>query len=95
MVFAGRSQQKAREDTLEARQIRARKLAHEREGITKAAGALFSPTAAPRDRKTLATLRSKLPIEDPTAIATGRARAEQCAGSTTGGEQEQQPNVTS
>ena len=49
VVFAGRSRQKAREDTPEARQLRASKLAHERGGITKAASALVSPPAAPRD----------------------------------------------
>ena len=64
VVFAGRSRQKAREDTPEARQIRASKLAHERGGITKAASALISPRAALRDSRTLATLRSKHPTED-------------------------------
>ena len=64
VVFAGRSRQKAREDTLEARRIRASKLAHERGGINKAASALISPAAAPRDSKTLATLRSKYPTEE-------------------------------
>ncbi|CAM9580141.1 unnamed protein product [Ascophyllum nodosum] len=73
VVFAGRSQQKAREDTPEAHRIRASKLAHERGGITKAASALISPPAAPRDSRTLATLRSKHPTEDPAAIATGKA----------------------
>ena len=48
VVFAGRSQQKAREDTPEeARRIRASKLAHQRRGITKASSALISPPAAP------------------------------------------------
>ena len=64
VVFAGRSRQKAREDTLEARRIRASKLAHERGGINKAASALISPAAAPRDSKALATLRSKYPTEE-------------------------------
>ena len=39
-------------------------------------------------------LRSKHPTEDPAAIATGKARAEQRTGITVVGEQEQQPNVT-
>ena len=82
VLFAGRSRQKAREDTPEARRTRASKLAHERGGITKAANALISPPAAPRDSRTLATLRGKHPTEDPAAIAIGKA-------------QEQQPNVTS
>ena len=56
VVFAGRSRQKAREDTPEARRIRASKLAHQRGGTTKAASALISPPAAPRDSRTLATL---------------------------------------
>ena len=43
VVFAGRSRQKAREDTPEARRIRVSKLAHQRGGITKAASALVSP----------------------------------------------------
>ena len=64
MVFAGRSRQKAREDTLEARRIRASKLAHERGDINKAVSALISPAAAPRDSRTLATLRSKYPTEE-------------------------------
>ena len=55
---------------------------------------MISPPAAPRDYRTLATLRSKHPTEDPTAIATGNARAEQRTGITAVGEQEQQPNVT-
>ena len=95
MVFAGRSRQKAQEDTPEARRIRASKLVHQREGITKAASALISPPAAPRDSRTLATLRGKHPTEDPAAIATGKARAERRAGITAVGEQEQQPNVAS
>ena len=95
VVFAGRSQQKAQEDTPEARRTRASKLAHERGGITKAASALISPPAASRDSMTLVTLRSKHPTEDPAAIATGKAQAEQRAGITALGEQEQQPNVTS
>ena len=65
VVFARRSRQKAREDTPEARRTRATKLAHERGGITKAASALISPPGAPRDSRTLATLRSKHPTEDP------------------------------
>ena len=95
VVSAGRSRQKAREDTPEARRIRASKLAHQRGGITKAASALISPPAAPRDSRTLATLRGKHPTEDPAAIATGKAQAERRAGITAVGEQEQQPNVTS
>ena len=95
VVFAGRSRQKARKDTPEARRIRASKLAHQRGGITKAASALISPPAAPRDSRTLATLRGKPPTEDPGAIATGKAQAERRAGITEVGEQEQQPNVTS
>ena len=94
-MFAGRSRQKAREDTPEARRVRASKLAHERGGITKTASALIFPPAAPRDGRTLATLRSKHPTEDPAAIATGKAQAEQRAGITAVGEQEQQPHVTS
>ena len=73
VVFAGRSRQKAREDTPEARRIRASKLAHQRGGITKGASALISPPAAPRDSRTLATLRGKYLTEDPAAIATGKA----------------------
>ena len=38
-------------------------------------------------------LRSKHPIEDPAAIATSKARAEQREGITSIGEQEQQPTV--
>ena len=95
VLFAGRSRQKAREDTPEARRTRASKLAHERGGITKAANALISPPAAPRDSRTLATLRGKHPTEDPAAIAIGKAQAERRAGITAVGEQEQQPNVTS
>ena len=75
VVFAGRSRQKARNDTFEARRIRASKLAHERGGITKAASALISPPAAPRDSRTPGTLRSKYPTEDSAAIATGKAQA--------------------
>ncbi|CAM9828334.1 unnamed protein product, partial [Ascophyllum nodosum] len=63
-------------DTPEARRIRASKLAHQRGGITKAASALVSPPAAPRDSKTLETLRGKHPTEDPAAIASGKAQAE-------------------
>ena len=95
VVFAGRSRQKAREDTPEARRIRASKLAHQRGGITKAASALISPPAAPRDSRTLETLRGKHLKEDPAAIATGKVKAERRAGITAVGEQEQQPNVTS
>ena len=95
MLFAGRNRQKAREDTPEARRTRASKLAHERGGITKAANALISPPAAPRDSRTLATLRGKHSTEDPAAIAIGEAQAERRAGITAVGEQEQQPNVTS
>ena len=94
VVFAGRSRQKAREDTPEARRIRASKLAHQRGGITKkAASALISPPAAPQG--TLATLRGKHPAEDPAASATGKAQAERRAGITAVGEQDQQLNVTS
>ena len=89
------SRQKAREDTPEARRIRASKLAHQRGGITKAASALVSPPAAPRDSRTLETLRGKHPTEDPAAIASGKAQAERRAGITAVGGQEQQPNVTS
>ena len=95
MVFAGRSRQKAREDTPEARRVRASKLAHERSGINKAESALISPPAAPRDSRPLATLHSKHPTDDPAANATYKARAEQRAGITAVGEQEQQSNVTS
>ena len=96
VVFAGRSRQEAREDTPEARRIRASKLTHERGGINKAASALISPPAAPRDSRALATLRGKHPTADPAAIATGnKAQAEQRAGITAVGEQEQQPNVIS
>ena len=68
VVFAGRGRQKAREDTPEARRIRASKLAHERGGITKAAIALISPPEAPRDSRALATLSSKHPTEELAAI---------------------------
>ena len=95
VVFAGRSRQKAREDTSEARRIRASKLAHQRGGITKVASAVISPPAAPRDSRTLATLRGKHLTEDFAAIATGKAHVERRAGITAVGEQEQQPNVTS
>ena len=95
MVFAGRNRQKLREDTPEARRIRASKLAHQRGGITKAANALISPPTAPRDSRTLATLRDKHPTEDPAAITTGKAQAERRADITAVGEQEQQPNLTS
>ena len=95
VVFAGRSRQKARKDTPEARRIRASKLAHQRGGITKAASTPISPPAAPRDSRTLAALRGKHPTEDPAGIATGKAQVERRAGITAVGEQEQQPNVTS
>ena len=94
VVFARRSRQKSREDTHEARRTRASKLAHDKGGITKAASALISPPGAPRDSRTLATLRNKHPTEDPAAIATGKAQAKQRAGTTAVDEQEQQPNVT-
>ena len=94
-MFAGRSRQKAREGTPEARRIRASKLAHQRGGITKAASALVSPPAAPRDSRTLETLRGKHPTEGPAAIASGKAQAERRAGITAVGGEEQQPNVTS
>ena len=93
-VFAGRSRQKAREDTPEARRIRASKLAYKGGGITKAAVALIYPPAAPRNHRTLATLRREHPTKNPAAIASGKARAEQRAGNTAVGEQEQQPSVT-
>ena len=95
VVFAGRSRQKGLEGTPEAHRIRARKLAHARGGITKAASALISPPAAPRDSRTLATLRSKHSTENPPAIATGKAQAEQRAGIAAAGEQEQQLNAAS
>ena len=76
VMFAGRSRQKAREDTHEARRKRASKLAHDRGGIIKAAGALISPPAAPRDNTILATLRS----EALAAIPVGKSRAEQNEG---------------
>ena len=60
-MFAGRCRQKAREDTPEARRIRASKLTHEGGGFNKAASALISLPAAPRDSRTLATLRGKHP----------------------------------
>ena len=95
MVFTGRSRQKAREGTPKARQIRASKLAQEKGGIIKVASALICPPAAPQDSRTLATLRSKHPTEDPAAIATDKAQSERRAGITAVGEQEQQPNTTS
>ena len=95
MVFAGRSWQNAREDAPETRGRRASKLAHEIGEITKAASVMISPPAAPRDSRTLVTLRSKHPTEHPAAIAMGKAQAEQRVGITGVGEQEQQPNVTS
>ena len=95
MVFARRSRQKAREESPEARGIRASKLEHESGGITEAAGALVPPPAAPRDSRTLATLRSKHPTVDPAAIAIGKAQAERVQEFTSIGEQGQQPNVTS
>ena len=95
MVFAGRSRQKAREDTSEARRIRASNLAHQRGGITKATNALASSPAAPRDSRTLETLRGKHPTEDPAAIASSKAQAERRAGITAVGGQKQQPDVTS
>ena len=94
VVFAGRSRQKPRDDTPEARRQRACKLAHERGGITKAVNALTSPRAAPRDSRTLTTLRSKHPTEDPASIAVGKAQAEQRAGTNAVGEQMLQPDVT-
>ena len=95
VVFAGNSLQKVRECTPEARRVRGSKLEHERGGITKAPSAPISPPAAPRDSRTLATLRSKHPIEDLAAIVTDKAQAEQRSALTAVGEQEQQPNVTS
>ena len=70
------------------------KLAYEGGGITKTVDALFSAPAAPRHHRTLETLRSKHPTDDPAAIATGKARAEQRAEITAVGEQEQQQKVT-
>ena len=84
VVFAGRSRRK--EDTPEARRIRASKLAHQRGGITKDASALISLPAVPRDSRALPTLRGKHPTEDPAAIATGKAQAERRAGITAVGE---------
>ena len=72
--------------------MRASKLAHERGGITKAASALVSPPAAPRDAQTLATLRSKHPSEDFARIAAGKADAEQRARTEPEAEQGQSPN---
>ena len=94
-VFEGRRRQKVREHTPEARQIRANNLAHERGGITKAASAVISPPAAPRDSRALAKLRSKYPTEDPAAIEASKAQAEQHTGITAVDEQEQQPDVKS
>ena len=70
------------------------KLAHEQGDVIKAVGALVSLPAAPRDYRTLATLRSKYPAEDLAVIATGNVCTEQRAGITVVGEQEQEPNVT-
>ena len=95
VVFAGRSRQKTRKDTPEARRIRGSKQAHERGDITKAASVLIYPLVAPRDCRTLATLRSNHPTEDPIAASTDKSRAEQRAAITAVGEREQQPNVTS
>ena len=96
VVFDVTGGKKAREDTPEARRIRAAsKLTHERGGTTKAASVPISPPAAPRDSRILATLRGKHPTEDPAVIATGKVQAEQRAGITAVGEQEQQLNVTS
>ena len=89
VVFAGRSRHKSPEDTPEARRQRASKLAHERGGITKAVNVLTSPAAAPRDTNTVDTTRRKHPSEDPAAIATGKAQAEQRAGTTTMDEEAQ------
>ena len=86
VVFTGRSWQNAREDAPEARGKRLSKLAHERGGLAKAASATISPPAAPRDSRTLATLRSKHPTEDPAAIATGKAQGEQRVEITADGE---------
>ena len=91
IVFVGRSRRKSPEDTPKARRQRAIKLAHERGGITKAASA--SSAAAPRDTNTVETTRRKHPSEDPAAIATGKAQAEQRAGTTTMDE-EAQPDGT-
>ena len=93
ILFVGRTRHKSPEDTPEARRQRASKLAHEREGITKAASALTSPAAAPRDTNTVETLLRKHPSEDPAVIANGKAQAEQRAGTTTVDE-EVQPDGT-
>ena len=63
-------------------------LAHERGGMPKAMGVLISLLAAPRDYRMLETLRSEHLTEDPAAIATSKARAEQSAGIPSEGEQE-------
>ena len=94
VVLAGKHRQKARGDTPKARRIRASKLAYERGGTAKIAGALISPPAVPRDNRTLAMLRSKHPTKGPRVISKGKVRAEQRAGITAVNEQEQQPNVT-
>ena len=54
---AGRARPPPGEGTPEARRKRATKLAHERGGITKAAGALISPAPTPRNAATLELLR--------------------------------------
>ena len=54
----------------------------------------MSPSEAPRDHRTMATLRSKHPTEDLAAIATGKAWTERRSRITAVGEQEKQPNVT-
>ena len=54
----------------------------------------MSTPAAPRDTNTLATLRRKYQSEDAAAIGNGKARAEQCIGTTTVDE-EAQPDGTS
>ena len=92
--FAERHRRKAREDTPETLQLRASKLAHERGYNTKVAATLISPPAASQDYRTLATLRSKHPTEEPTAITQDKARAKQRAGITAVGKQQHQPNVT-
>ena len=70
------------------------KLAHERGGIAKAAGAMISPPAPPRDHKVLVTLRIKYPTDDPPVIATSKAWLEQLAGLTSVGEQKQASDGT-
>ena len=64
-VFTGESRQKAREDTSEARRIRVSKLEHERGSVTKAAGALISPSAVPRDYSNTSNATQQAPHRRP------------------------------